>query len=64
MPKYTIVETIVERREVEADTAQAALDAWLIGGTPVEHTIEVTERYVEDADGNECETEERGDAEA
>lgn len=61
MPKFKIVETVTEERWVEGDDAQHALENWLENGD--EAVVEgpyvgVDERYVEDEDGNVCETEE------
>lgn len=61
MPKFTIIETVEEHRDVEADTAQEALERWLNEGQDAVSGrvyYEVKERHVEDADGNACETEE------
>jgi hypothetical protein len=54
MSKFTIQETI--SFEVEADTAQEALDAWLQQGdkAPGYSFISVDEREVTDEDGRWC----------
>lgn len=62
MPKFTIVETLIEERVVEADSAQAALEIWLNHGSDSslvsdEVSVEVQKRHVEDAGGNHCPTE-------
>lgn len=60
MPKFVIVEILREEREVEADSAQDALDLWLIHGeTPGvgPASADVKERWVEDANGKVCEVE-------
>lgn len=63
MPKFTIVEIIREEREIEADTAQDALDAWLNAGDEAmnvgskEPYVQVDERWVEDEDGRDCRVE-------
>lgn len=60
MPKFTIVETIEEQRIVTAESAQAALDAYLAGEyadtTPC---IAVQERTVYDENGEPCEVRDR-----
>jgi hypothetical protein len=63
MPKFTIIEQLTERREVEADTAQEALEIWLTHGTEHpgvadEYEVSVEERWVESERGNPCDTEE------
>lgn len=63
MPKFKIHEEITEIHTVEADTAQEALEIWLNSGTDAdcvadELELSVNERWVEDEDGNTCETEE------
>lgn len=56
MPKFTIIEVVEEQRIVAAESAQAALDAYLAGvyadTTP---SIAVRERTVYDENGDECE---------
>lgn len=62
MPKFTIVEIVREESEIEADTAQDALDIYINHGLPKGSEtkfVSVDERWVEDADGEECETEEQ-----
>ena len=63
MPKFTIVEIVREEREIEADTALDALDAWLNAGDEAmnvgskEPYVQVDERWVEDENGRDCRVE-------
>lgn len=63
MPKFTIIEIVREEREIEADTAQDALDAWLNAGDEAmnvgskEPYTQVDERWVEDENGRDCQVE-------
>lgn len=63
MPKFTIRQVIHERFEVDAEDAQTALELFLSAGRDNPHVKDLTcsgvdERWVEDEDGNYCETEE------
>lgn len=57
MPKFTIIEKVTERRVIEADTAQGAINIYLASGSDnplVEEEFEVSvdERWVENEDGD------------
>jgi len=57
VPKFTIIEKVTEKRIVEAETAQDALDIYLANGSDhpaVENEFEagVDERWVENEDGD------------
>lgn len=60
MPRFTIVELVVETHHVDAASAQEALDIWLQHGSDhpavvSEVQISVEEREVYDEAGNPCE---------
>lgn len=54
MPKFKIVEMVRETREIEADCAQDALDAYINEGHNGDVEIAVNERHVEDEYGKIC----------
>jgi hypothetical protein len=62
MPRFTITETVTEKHEVDADSAQEALDIWLIHGSDSdqvsdEYSASVESRVVTDENGVEQEVE-------
>lgn len=57
MAKFTIVEKIIEHTEIEADSAQEALDIYINTSGHEPEFVEVSSRWVENEDGQTHEVE-------